>query len=314
MAATLTLRSVKGSPLTNNEVDGNFTALNSEISTLETDLGTAQTDISTLQTDLDTLEASVGATALEETIQDIIGTMVSSNTESGISVTYQDTDGTLDFNVDDFTITLAGDLSGSATVTNLGDVSITAAVADNSHNHTTGNITGLAEYIADTVGAMVSGNTESGLSVTYQDADNTLDFSLTKDPVITLTGDATGSGTMTNLGNVSIAVDVSSITGDLGVTGVVTATDFNSTSDVTLKENINLIDNPLEKISMLNGYTFNWINNKKEAVGIVAQEVEKVFPQIVSTGEDGLKRVSYDSLIPLLIESIKDLKNKLDNR
>ena len=314
MAATLTLRSVKGSPLTNNEVDGNFTALNSEISTLETDLGTAQTDISTLQTDLDTLEASVGATALEETIQDIIGTMVSSNTESGISVTYQDTDGTLDFNVDDFTITLAGDLSGSATVTNLGDVSITAAVADNSHNHTTGNITGLAEYIADTVGAMVSGNTESGLSVTYQDADNTLDFSLTKDPTITLTGDATGSGTMTNLGNVSIAVDVSSITGDLGVTGVVTATDFNSTSDVTLKENINLIDNPLEKISMLNGYTFNWINNKKEAVGIVAQEVEKVFPQIVSTGEDGLKRVSYDSLIPLLIESIKDLKNKLDNR
>jgi len=314
MAATLTLRSVKGSPLTNNEVDGNFTSLNSEISTLETDLGTAQTDISTLQTDLDTLEASVGATALEETIQDIIGTMVSSNTESGISVTYQDTDGTLDFNVDDFTITLAGDLSGSATVTNLGDVSITAAVADNSHNHTTGNITGLAEYIADTVGAMVSGNTESGLSVTYQDADNTLDFSLTKDPVITLTGDATGSGTMTNLGNVSIAVDVSSITGDLGVTGVVTATDFNSTSDVTLKENINLIDNPLEKISMLNGYTFNWINNKKEAVGIVAQEVEKVFPQIVSTGEDGLKRVSYDSLIPLLIESIKDLKNKLDNR
>lgn len=314
MAATLTLRSVKGSPLTNNEVDGNFTALNSEISTLETDLGTAQTDISTLQTDLDTLEASVGTTALEETIQDIIGTMVSSNTESGISVTYQDTDGTLDFNVDDFTITLAGDLSGSATVTNLGDVSITAAVADNSHNHTTGNITGLAEYIADTVGAMVSGNTESGLSVTYQDADNTLDFSLTKDPVITLTGDATGSGTMTNLGNVSIAVDVSSITGDLGVTGVVTATDFNSTSDVTLKENINLIDNPLEKISMLNGYTFNWINNKKEAVGIVAQEVEKVFPQIVSTGEDGLKRVSYDSLIPLLIESIKDLKNKLDNR
>jgi len=313
MAATLTLRSVKGSPLTNNEVDGNFTALNSEISTLETDLGTAETNISTLQTDLGTLENAVGATALEETIQDIIGTMVSSNTESGISVTYQDGDGTLDFDVADFTITLAGDLSGTGTVTNLGDVSITAAVADNSHSHTTGNITGLSEYIADTVGAMVTSNTESGITVAYQDGDNTLDFDVA-DFTITMTGDATGSGTVTNLGNVSIAMDVSSITGDLGVTGVVTATDFNSTSDVTLKENINLIDNPLEKISMLNGYTFNWINNKKEAVGIVAQEVEKVFPQIVSTGEDGLKRVSYDSLIPLLIESIKDLKNKLDNR
>lgn len=61
--------------------------------------------------------------------------------------------------------------------------------------------------VKDLVGAMVSGNTESGLSVTYQASDKTLDFALTKDPTITLTGDVTGSGTMTNLGNVSIALD-----------------------------------------------------------------------------------------------------------
>ena len=313
MAATLTLRSVKGSPLTNNEVDGNFTALNTEIGTLESDMTTAQSDISTLQTDLDTLEASVGATNLSETIQDIIGNMVTGNTENGIAVTYQDADGTLDFDVGDFTITLGGDLTGSATVTNLGSVTLTAAVVDDSHSHVTSNIDGLAEYIADTVGNMVTGNSESGISVTYQDGDNTLDFNV-NDPTISLTGDATGSGTMTNLGNVSIAVDVSSITGNLSVTGDVTAVNFNATSDATLKENLSIIDSPLEKLSLLNGYTFNWIDNKREAVGIVAQEVEKVFPQIVSTSEDGLKRVSYDSLIPLLIESIKDLKNQLDNR
>lgn len=57
------------------------------------------------------------------------------------------------------------------------------------------------------VGAMVSGNTESGISVTYQSSDQTLDFALTKDPTLTFTGDVTGSGTMTNLGNVSIALD-----------------------------------------------------------------------------------------------------------
>ena len=57
------------------------------------------------------------------------------------------------------------------------------------------------------VGAMVTGNTETGLSVTYQASDQTLDFKLTADPTITLTGDVTGSGTMTNLGNVSIALD-----------------------------------------------------------------------------------------------------------
>lgn len=66
------------------------------------------------------------------------------------------------------------------------------------------NGTALNEYIADTVGAMVSSNTESGISVTYDDADNTLDFNV-NDPTITLTGAVTGSATMTNLGNVSIA-------------------------------------------------------------------------------------------------------------
>ena len=60
--------------------------------------------------------------------------------------------------------------------------------------------------VRDIVGSMVSGNTETGLSVTYN-SDKNLDFVLTKDPTITLTGDVTGSGTMTNLGNVSIALD-----------------------------------------------------------------------------------------------------------
>ncbi len=62
----------------------------------------------------------------------------------------------------------------------------------------------LSETIADTIGAMVGSNTESGIAVTYQDSDNTLDFDI-NDPTITLTGDVTGSATMTNLGSVTIA-------------------------------------------------------------------------------------------------------------
>ena len=103
----------------------------------------------------------------------------------------------------DPTLTLAGDASGSATFTNLGNATLTVTVADDSHNHITSNIDGLAEYISDTVGAMVSSNTESGISVTYDDDDNTLDFNVS-DPTITLTGAVTGSGTITNLGDVSI--------------------------------------------------------------------------------------------------------------
>jgi len=75
-----------------------------------------------------------GAVTLNtERVQDIVGGMVTSpNTESGISVTYDDTNGKLDFNVADPTITLSGDVTGSATMTNLGDVTITTTVAPNS--------------------------------------------------------------------------------------------------------------------------------------------------------------------------------------
>jgi len=107
----------------------------------------------------------------------------------------------------DPTLTLAGDASGSATFTNLGNATLTVTVADDSHNHVVGNIDGLAEYIADTAGAMWSSNTESGVSVTYDDTDNTLDINV-NDPTITLTGDVSGSATMTNLGNVSITATV----------------------------------------------------------------------------------------------------------
>ena len=258
MAATLTLRSTKGSPLTNNEVDGNFTALNTEIGTLETDMTTAQGDISTLQTDLSTAEGNI------TTLQTDLNTA-----ESDIS--------DLDTRIGSLETAQGGDL---------------------------------AETIADTVGAMVTSNTESGISVTYQDGDNTLDFDVA-DFTLTINGDASGSGTVTNLGNTTITLDISSITGNLGVTGDVSAANFNATSDVALKENLNVIESPLEKLSKLNGYTFNWKKNKKEAIGIVAQEIENVFPQMVSLGEDGVKRVSYDSLIPVLLEAIKELNSKI---
>lgn len=78
-----------------------------------------------------------------ERVQDIVGAMVTGNTESGVSVTYQDADGTLDFDVNDPTITLTGDVSGSATMTNLGNVSITTTISDDSHAHVISNVDGL---------------------------------------------------------------------------------------------------------------------------------------------------------------------------
>jgi len=104
-----------------------------------------------------------------EAVADTIGAMVTSNTENGISVTYQDDDNTLDFDVADFSITLSGDVSGSGTVTNLANVEITTAVSDDSHNHTTSTLTGIQEFVEDTASTMITGATHSGISVAYTD-------------------------------------------------------------------------------------------------------------------------------------------------
>ena len=102
----------------------------------------------------------------------------------------------------------------------------------------------LSETIADTIGAMVTSNTESGIAVTYQDSDNTLDFDI-NDPTITLTGDVTGSATMTNLGSVSIATTRtagSTSTADIADNAVTEAKVVNDAiSRAKLKDEVSLL-------------------------------------------------------------------------
>lgn len=110
--------------------------------------------------------ASTAVTDFNEAVADAVGAMVSSNTESGISVSYDDTDNTLDFDVADFTITLGGDLSGSATVTNLGNATLTATIAANSvalGTDTTGNY--MVDVTAGT-GVTVSHTASEGSTAT----------------------------------------------------------------------------------------------------------------------------------------------------
>tara|TARA_B100000959_G_scaffold34553_2_gene32855 strand:+ start:19937 stop:21157 length:1221 start_codon:yes stop_codon:yes gene_type:complete len=121
-----------------------------------------------------------------EVFEDTVGAMFTGNTEAGgISATYDDTNGEIDL-----------------------------AIADNGHAHTVANVTGFDAQVHALVGAMVDtpGNTETGITVTYQSGDNTLDFELSNDPTITLTGAVTGSGVMTDLGSVSIATTAAAAT------------------------------------------------------------------------------------------------------
>ena len=90
------------------------------------------------------------------------------------------------------------------------------------------------------------------------------------------------------------------------------ANSFVYVSDKRLKDNIVAISDPLEKVRNLNGYTFTWKKDGKADIGVIAQEVETVFPQLVHTDPDGMKSVEYGNLIAPVIEAIKELANKFD--
>jgi hypothetical protein len=94
-------------------------------------------------------------------------------------------------------------------------------------------------------------------------------------------------------------------------TGALNCTIFNTTSDENHKTNIREIDSPLEKLMSLRGVNFNWKDNNELSMGVLAQEVEKVVPELVSN-IDGLKVVNYNGLIALLIEAVKIINEKID--
>ena len=99
-------------------------------------------------------------------------------------------------------------------------------------------------------------------------------------------------------------------TSNINTTGNVTANDFNSTSDVTLKQDVSVIDNALEMISQLEGVSWKWKETLKPSLGVTAQNVETVAPELVSNGSH--KSVNYNGLIGILIEAVKELKSEVD--
>ena len=91
------------------------------------------------------------------------------------------------------------------------------------------------------------------------------------------------------------------------------ANDFIAVSDARLKDNIVTIESPLEKVSAIRGVTHTWKNDLKNRVdmGVIAQEVQAVCPELVREDELGNLSVSYGHMTGLLVEAIKELRMEL---
>lgn len=113
-------------------------------------------------------------------------------------------------------------------------------------------------------------------------------------------------------GNVGIGTPTPSY--KLDVAGTIRGSNV-SPSDARLKEEVRTIENALEKVSSMRGVSFRWkdkVMGDNMEIGVIAQEVEKVVPEVVSEDNEGIKSVAYDKLVGVLIEAVKELKSDND--
>ena len=238
-----------------------------------------------------------------EEIQDIVGAMLSGS--GATSVSYNDSAGTIsisstDTNTDTNTTNFNINANGGANE----NISAGEAIRFNG-----GGATSVSR----------SGNTISISSTDTNTDTNTVTTNIAGTGVSVSAG--TGNSTI-SIGQ-AVATNSTVTFGEVRSTGDITAY---YSSDYALKENINPISNALDKVSQLGGYNFDWKDShlesrggvddmfvKKSDVGIIAQEVQKVLPEAVGKREDGTLGVRYELLVPLLVESIKELKEEIQS-
>lgn len=203
------------------------------------------------------------------------------------------------------TITLAGDVTSSAvSFDGSSNISITTAQANNSVDlttHTTGN------YVAAlSAGTGITLSATSGEGIT---------------PTIAI-GQAVGTSSNVQFNSLGVGTASSTTQGEIRATNDITA--FFS-SDARLKENVCYIDEALDKVAQIQGVEFDWTEDymerrggedgmfvRKHDVGLIAQDVEKVLPEVVANREDGFKAIKYDRVVALLVNAVHELTNKVE--
>ena len=311
---------------------------------------------------------SSGAVSIStEFIEDTVGAMFTSNSESGITVTYQDSDGTIDLSTS-VTQTPAITSNGSTPSLNSGisatEIRDLIGAGTSSFNGAYSSLSGLPTIVNDTgtPAILSNGSTptlNSGISATevrnlinagtssfsgaYADlsgkptiptnnnqltngagyttntgtttASNTQTFTNKSGNISQWTnnsGYVTSSGFVNGTGNALIA-STGTFNGAITSTGNITA--YYNSSDLALKDNIEVIPNALEKVMSLDGINWTYKNDGRKMTGLIAQQLQKVLPNAVYEAnvmdEDGHLAIRYGNVVGLLVESIKELSEKV---
>jgi hypothetical protein len=141
-----------------------------------------------------------------------------------------------------------------------------------------------------------------GTGVTYNNATGSISI-----------GQAVATTSNVSFANLSTSGTITSV-GAISSDGDITA--FASSSDARKKENIVKIDNALEKVLGVSGYTYNFVGDDRRITGVIAQEFEEILPEVVYEIDDEKlgrsKAVRYGNIVGLLIEAIKELKAEID--
>jgi len=163
---------------------------------------------------------------------------------------------------------------------------------------------GSGNFSAGTITATLSGNATTATNATNATNITLADESSDTTCFPLFATDATG--------NQAPKTDASALTYNAS-TGQLTAVDLNTTSDINLKKDIEVITDATDLIKQLNGVRFTWKANDRKSLGVIAQEVEELFPELISERTDtGTKSVNYNGLVGVLIEAVKELSARVE--
>lgn len=103
------------------------------------------------------------------------------------------------------------------------------------------------------------------------------------------------------------------VSGNFAIGGNASAIIFRATSDERLKSNIEIIDNPVEKIKSIRGVNFTYTVSNTQSIGVIAQDVEQLMPELVDINSEGYRQVNYNGIIGVLIEAVKQQQKEIDS-